>query len=335
MATLPNPNTLLPADIVTKYGLLIAHHNAQLFAPSPQGDCWFVTDVIVYATKDMCIFWQANPSAPPDHKKVLKFLLRLEEYIKLCTWVMDYNPATKDSFRQYTGPDGLTRKIVIEINDQLCRDYGGASYNGQLWSATGKGNFELVKTTIDKIKPTIHQVYFYGIGRAMYDTSLDDILDWQMQNEGEWGYWTLGFNGAMTVLAPENMGVELEYYGKDTAAFRLDRLTDLATYVNNTSFTFNNTWSSYLLPWNEYQSINDLMSGLLIYLSDTYGGLPFLARLFYNLKQRPTTPNRTDRQLRATNFYQAARQATFDLYDGDVADQLFLYFRNTLRWTFI
>ena len=336
MATsLPNPASLLPADIVTKNKLLIANHTSEIFSSDSTGGCGRIADVIVYCTGDTCIFWEHDPINVPDHKKVFKFLLRLEEYIRLGMTVMDYDPRTLPPIRQYTGLDGITRKMVIELNNELCAGYGGASHNGQPWVATPKFGFWFSYDTINKIKPLMHQVFFYELGRSLYDITLDDILDWQMQNPSEWGYWTLGFNGAMTVLAPERMGVELEYFGQNTLRFRQDRLRDLATYIGSTKYTFNNTWCSYLLPWNSNQSINDVMSGLLIYLSDTYGGLPFLTRLFINLKKQPPTPHKTDRQLRATNLYKATHQSALDLYDTTVAGQIRTYFRTKLRWTFV
>lgn len=332
---LPNPSSLLPVDIVTKHNLLIANHQAEIYAPNSTGSCGKTTDVIAYCTTNTCIFWEIDPTNIPNHKRVLKVLLRLDEFVSLCMMIMTYDPRSQVPIRQYTGADGITRKMIIELNNEVCPEYDGSNYNGQPWMVASKYGFWFSYDTIYKVRPDVHQIFFYELGRAVYDPALDDILEWQMKYPNEVGYWAAGFNGAMTVLGPEHMKVDLEYYGQDTAGFRQDRLTDLSTYVNNTKYTFSNTWSKYLLPWNQYQSINDVMSGLLIYLSDTYGGLRFLARLFYLLKQQPTTPNKTDRQLRATNFYRATRQAALDLYDTTVANQVRTYFRTKLRWTFV
>ena len=77
------------------------------------------------------------------------------------------------------------------------------------------------------------------------------------------------------------------------------------------------------------------MSGLLIYLANTYGGLDFLARLFYNLKKQPSTQNKKDREERANNLYRAAKQSCLDLYDVSVVNDIHDYFYNILRWKFI
>lgn len=333
--SLPNPNTLLPQDIVTKHKILIENYQSMTFAPNPSGGCGVVDDVIVYCTGKTAIFWKLNPQTTLDHTASLKMLLILERTIDFMTSLIHHDPRVNTPLREFTGSDGITRNMVIEINDELCSGYGGASYNGRPWCATSRYAYNFTKATYQYAKPTVHQVFFYELGRSCWDLVLDDILDWQMQNPGEYGYWTLGFNGAMTVLVPENLGLNLEYFGQNTATFRKDRLKDLDTYINNRAYTFENTWCSYLVPWNQYQSINDVMSGLLIRLYDRYGGLKFLGRMFYRLKQQPTTPNKTDRQQRANNLYKACYQAWVDLYGNVNANGITTLFRDTLRWKFV
>ncbi|MCA9508808.1 MAG: hypothetical protein KC505_10350 [Myxococcales bacterium] len=188
---------------------------------------------------------------------------------------------------------------------------------------------------IEDYRPTMPQVYLYDLGRSLYDLKLDNILDWQMQNPSEYGYWTLGFNGAMTVIAPEFLGLDLDYAGQGVEEFRRDRINDLNTYLNNSQWNFDNTWSYFILPWTKNtgnrQSINDLMSGLLIYLSDEYGGVSFLARLFQNLKQQPTTPSKTDRQARAQNLYEAAKKSVSSSNLGNLEN----FFKQKMRWSFL
>ena len=247
-----NPSDFLPQDIVDKNNMLITKHNTSIFAPGPDGSCGKNSDVTVYCTKDVCIFWEYNEYRIPDHRNVLKFLLKLQEYIELCKWVMDYDPMTQDPIKTYTGSDDITRRFIIELNDELCVGYEGVSYKGRSWIACSKYSYWFSDSTINSIKPTIHNVFFNEIGKTVFDSSLDDILEWEMQNSYEWGYWSLGFNGAMSVLSSEKMNIELEYYGQNTHRFRTERLRDLTTYINNSSYTFKNTWCSYLLPWNQY-----------------------------------------------------------------------------------
>jgi hypothetical protein len=125
----------------------------------------------------------------------------------------------------------------------------------------------------------------------------------------------------------------MDYAGQNTAAFRAARLKDINTYINDSRWNFDNAWSVWLLPWSPYQSINDMMSGLLIRMSDQFGGPQYLSRLFYRLKQQPKTASKADRKARATNFYVASRLAYQDLSgDPTVIDK---FFKTTLRWTFL
>lgn len=335
MNNLPQLMYMFPQDIITKNSLFFEKGREMLFTPSSGGSCGSVEQVLVFCNKTTCIFWQMKSTDPfPECKKIFKLLFRLQEYIDMATYIMNYDPTT-NSYHQYTAGDGITRKYIIELNSELCYNSAGASYNGRPWIATTKEFANFTYDTINKVVPTIHQAFFYELGRSAYDVALDDIADWQMQNVGEYGYLTLGFNGAMTVLGPENMGVDLSYNYQGTQAFRDDRINDLETYINNSSWTFENTWCQYLLPWSQGQSINDLMSGLFIRLADMFGGIRFLSRMFYCMKQRPTTPNKTDRHARANNIYQAVYRALMDLYDSNVAILARNFFVINLRWRFV
>lgn len=334
MSTLPNPKTLFPADYVDKNKLILENSRQNLFTPNPNGQCYYTTDIIVFGNKNICVYWQKS-RVTPNYKNVLKSLEWIQKYIDYGTDLMNYDP-TIISRKSYTGADGIIRKWIIEANVELCNGYGGASYNGYSWCAVSQNFYNYLVNTVNNAQPTIHQVIFYEMGRCMYDLILDKTLDWQMQDVSEYGYWTLGFNGAMTALAPPDIGCKMEYYGKNAADFRADRINDLNTYINNSKYTFDNTWSVKLLPWNNNQSINDLMSGLLIYLYDKIGyGYRGLQRVFYLLKDQPSTLKKTDRKGRAINFYNSVYQTMADLHNKSEAYKMYLYFRNTLKWNFV
>lgn len=332
---IPALNSIFRQDIVDKNKMLIESSKQYIFASNPSGGCGLTTDVIVFCLDDMALFWQNSSGTPePDYRRVMRTLMHLRDCMKISSGVMTYDPTIRP-VKTYTGTDGIIRKWVIELNDELCSGYGGGAYNGQSWCAISK---DLVKPLIDtayNIVPVLPQVFLYENGRSCYDLILDTILDWELSSPMDYGFWTLGFNGAMTVLIPESLGAELNYAGQNVAMFRADRLKDLNRYTKDTTYTFDNTWSSTLLPWNNYQSVNDLMSGMLIDLSDKFGGLKFLTRVFYRLKQEPATPSKTDRYKRANNLYTACRNAAFDMYDDKIADDLILYFKDFLRWEFV
>jgi hypothetical protein len=247
---------------------------------------------------------------------------------------MDYDP-TAPATKFHTGKDGITRKWILEVNTELCKGYGGGAYNGVSWAAFSQDSIKVLLDTVELRNPTMPQVILYEVGRCTYNLNLDKVLDWQMQEPSQYGYWTLGWNGAMTVLGPAYMDCNMDYYGVNAAEFRTARLRDLSTYIGNSSYTFENTWSKYLLPWNSRQSVNDLMSGLLIYLNYNYGSAPFLYSMFKYLNQQPDTYSMTQREKKATNFARACYLAAKDVKGDAEANALHLYFYNTLRWRFI
>lgn len=316
------------------YGpLYVQDIRRQMFSGGIDGQCYHTVDTTVYCHDLLCMVWEK--SGPPqsfDQNKVLKALNILQSYIDYGTSIMNYQPLSIPG-REFTGSDGKTRKWTIDFANYLCGNYGGASYNGKAWNGLTKDRFLKLYNTINNVKPTVDQVFFYEMGRSMYDLKLDDILDWQMQNPSEWGYWTLGFNGAMTALAPDAINVLMDYYGTDAAQFKADRLKDINNYINKTQYNFDNAWSVWLLPWAPTQSINDMMSGLLILMYNKFGKNAFLKELFKQLKLQPTTPNKTDRKLRATNLYNAAILA--GRKTGHSKTELSNFFKKTLRWTFL
>lgn len=305
----------------------------RMFSGAPDGQCYHTVDTRVYCHDLLCIVWEKSGSTTTlDNAKVLKALNILQSYIDFGTKIMNYQPLPLAG-TQFTGTDGKTRNWTIDLANYLCAGYGGASYNGKSWNGLTKDKFMKLYNTINNTKPTVDQVFFYEMGRSMYDLKLDNILDWQMQEPSQYGYWTLGFNGAMTAIAPVAINVKMDYFGTDEAKFRADRLRDINNYINNTRWNFTNAWTVWLLPWAPNQSINDMMSGLLILMADRFGGNTFLAELFKQLKLQPTTPLKTDREQRATNLFVAAKLA--GRTTGHTATEIRNFFRNTLRWTFI
>lgn len=337
MSQLPHPRHFFSAREVRQKKYIIEASNQTLYVTNPDnGRCGAKRDVIVFGNERLAVFWEKTDTEPL-YKEILMSLDWIDKYLAIGGYVMNYD-ATSKAIKRYEGNDEVLRKWVIEADVELCRGLGGAAYNGRSWCATPQQLFSVLPNTVHDPKPTIHQVIFYEMGRAMWNLALDDTLDWELDAPQHYGYWTLGFNGAMTVLAPEMIGCEMDYYGWDVAGFRQLRATDLATYVNDSQWTFANTWCAYLLPWtvgqSRSQSVNDLMSGLLIHLSDNYGGMAFLHHLFVNAAAQPKY-NRDQRQEKATNLVRSAYLAARTTAGDAKALELYQYFRNTLRWDFL
>lgn len=330
---MPSPTDYYDATQVAARGYLIEESVQDIFATDPNGNCGTQSPVTVVGDRELCIFWQQS-SRPVPYRELLRALDWLVRYVRYGTRLMGSTP-DRYPVKTYTGADGLRRRWIIEANEELCWGYGGAAYNGQSWCAISQDNLAKLLETVDQPQPTMPQVIFYEMGRALWNLPLDQILDWELDEPNRYGFWTLGWNGAMTVLAPEHLGAQMDYYGQDAAGFRADRLRDLETYVRGRRYNFGNTWCSYLLPWNERQSVNDLMSGLLIYLYEQYGGDLWMVEMWSQLRQQPDTFTRQERERRAENLVRACYLATFAISGRSRAEALHRYFYVTLRWTFL
>ena len=298
---LPNPNQYFSQQFVDENHLIIEKSNVVLYRGENSGS---PTNTLIYGNGTTCLYYQfTDENVPyPDHGRVLKSLLKIQEYIDYGVEMTGFNPLGNLPYKEYTGEDGIKRRFVVEVNDTLLRG-GGAAYNGRPWCATTKIHFNILYDTINDQTPKMAQVYFYELGRCLWDVKLDNIWDWEMESPSNYGYWTLGFNGMMTAIAPDQIGVELDYYGMNAQQFKQARLDDLNRYLNDPQYNFDNAWTVSRLPWNNAQTINDMMSGLIIYLYDLLGGNEFLKCFYRYINRRDETPNRTDRKERARNFY--------------------------------
>ena len=329
---MPSPTDYFTPAEVDRHKYIIEESNQRLYIKNSSGGCWANADVIVFGNSEVCIFWQKN-NQTVKYRELLLSLQWLERYARYGRLLMSYDSTTR-AFRTYTGADGITRKWVVEANTELCRG-GGAAYNGRSWLAISQDSMNELLNTVTQSVPTMPQVIFYEMGRGLWDLKLDETLDWELDIPSRYGFWTLGFNGAMTVIAPEYLGVKMNYYGWDAAAFRTDRLNDLNSYIRGRRYNFENTWCEYLLPWNTNQSVNDLMAGLVIYLYENYGREAFLHYLFALLKTQPDNYPRSYRERRAENLVRSACIAAYWTQGADRAAELHRYFYSTLRWTFL
>lgn len=328
-----DPRNYFTQEEIDRNRYIIEEKPSPIFAPNARGGCGTTAQVAVCANERICIYWQIT-TRPIPYRQILLAADWIGKYILYGGFIMDYDP-TQLARRIHTGRDGITRRWCIEANSELCNGYGGAAYNGGSWCAISQDSLMVLTNTVDEPMPTIPQVIFYEVGRCVYNLKLDRVLEWQLNTPEQYGYWALGWNGAMTAVAPGLIGAKMDYYGMDAERFKNDRLNDLNQYVRNTQYTFRNTWSAYLLPWSSNQSVNDLMSGLLIHLYYEYGGAMFLYYMFYYLTRQPDTYTMIQREQKANNLVRSCYLAVRELFNESKANEIHLYFFRTLRWTFL
>lgn len=221
----------------------------------------------------------------------------------------------------------LRGRIRLEFN--MPRDgygAGGASHESLGIHAT-RSFFEGLYDRVRAGDLSYDQVYFYELNRCFWFSDMNPSIDY-FTSTGDYGYWTVGFNNAMAIIVPaEVLGVDdLYYFGQNLEQFSNSMFFNLKTYIDNpTTYTYENSWLSSLLPWSQTPvSLNDLMTATIVYLYNHYGRLEFISKLFRQIPQRIPLSSMADLQRARDNFYVSASLAA--------SENLIPFFMDTLRW---
>lgn len=155
-----------------------------------------------------------------------------------------------------------------------------------------------------------------------------------MENDpSKYGFWTVGINGLFGVIFPEIIGVNMQFHGQDIPTFKESKLVHLREYMNNKKWNFQNTWLKYALPWEKEKgrtkSLDDLISGLFVYMYDNFGGKIFLKKFYKEMYKQKNTPSRNDYKLRARNFIRAVKKANQSKKDIDS------FFKSEMKWNIV
>ena len=237
---------------------------------------------------------------------------------------------TFDAFDRVTGrrpklTAPLKGKIRIEVSSKVG---GGLAHHGRLGVGIGDGFFKGLYKRFENGERTVDQVFFYEIARNYWMANMNPTIDYHTsKGPRDYGWWTVGFNNAMSIFLPAEIDSikDMYYFGSDGKKFSDGMEANINTYIQNPKkYNWENSWNVPLLPWKERTSVNDLMTGLLIRLHRDHGGIDFINRLYKEIPKRKPLESRADRQGARNNFYEAASiAARKDLYD---------FFSNELRW---
>mgnify|MGYP000928283296 CR=1 FL=1 len=241
-----------------------------------------------------------------------------------------------DQYQQVTGLTSLPLlssyqgKPVIEVVKDNC-GAGGLASHGQLGMSTSTELFNTMYNGAAKGKRYINQVFLYETNRNYYLPAFNDKFDWAMNNDSQnWGWWTVAFNNANAVILTDMMGIELYYYGQNRAAFRQSMIKQLEAYWNGSTYTFENGWMQDRMPWDTFNSPNDLMSGLLIYSYENFGGKMFYKKLYGYLNddmQGSIITNRSD-----VFAYQECRDNIYKIWSLSAGKNLITFFEKKMKW---
>jgi len=236
-------------------------------------------------------------------------------------------------YEKYASITGLTNlpldspwqeRITIQIPIDNC-GAGGLANHGNLGISVGRGLFDIQYEISKAEQERYLQVFIYESNRNFWLPEFNDYIDWAMDDEPmNWGWWTVGMNNAMAVMMTDILGVDLEYFGYDSQWFRDRMVANLETYRDNPIYDFNYGWRQEYMPWDLNESINDLMSGLIIHSYETWGGEAWLKGFYQSIRN---VPPRSD-----VFAYQESRDNIYQIWSAAAGEDLRYFFVDDLRW---
>lgn len=237
-----------------------------------------------------------------------------------------------NQFEDFTGLTDLPMassyqgKPVIEIVIDNC-GAGGLANHGTLGMSTGTFFLDQFYTNLQNNNLAVPQIFLYELNRNFWDPDFNNKFDWAMNDEPlNYGWWTVGMNNAQSVIIPQSLGIEMDYFGNDLSYFRNRMVGELEAYMNDTQYDFDNGWRQALMPWNNTESINDMMSGFFIYSYENFGGEEWM-RNFYREIKSDVYPDRTD-----VFAYQECRDNIYKIWSVSANEDLISFFENDMRW---
>jgi len=217
-------------------------------------------------------------------------------------------------------------RIRVEVSSQVG---GGLASHGVRGIGVGDGFFKGLYERVKAGNNTYDQVFFYEIARNYWMADMNPAIDYHTSAGPEdYGWWTVGFNNAMSIFMPKEVpGItDMYYFGENGQTFSDGMEANLKEYLAHPEkYNWDNAWCVRLESWKANTSLNDLMTGLLIRLYREQGGIEFISRLYQEIpKQRPLPKNLSDYQVARDNFYSAVSfAAKKDLWE---------FFTKELRW---
>ncbi len=204
--------------------------------------------------------------------------------------------------RQFEG------RALVEVSDKVG---GGLAHHGRLGIAVGDGFFEGLYRRFKGGEKTLDQIYFYEIARNYWPSTFNPRIDYHTsKGVDDYGWWTVGFNNAMSIFLPAEIGgiTDMYYFGSGGAKFAAGMERNLTAYLEG-DYSWEEGWCINLVPWAERTSLNDLMTGLLVRLHRDNGGNEFIRKLYREIPKRRELRGRDDYQGARDNFYIAASLA--------------------------
>ncbi len=235
-------------------------------------------------------------------------------------------------YQEFTGLTNLSNaaeydgKPVIEVVLDNC-GAGGLANHGVMGMSTGTFFLDQFYDLIEQDNLAVPQVFLYELNRNFWMPAFNNKFDWAMNDEAQnWGWWTVGMNNAQAYIIPKALDLDLYYFGNNINYWEERMVNELESYLDDTQYDFDYGWRQSLMPWHNTESINDMMSGLLIYSYNNFGGEEWISG-FYEHIQNDTIIDRS-----GVFAYQECRDNIYQIWSLAADEDLISFFENDLRW---
>lgn len=219
-------------------------------------------------------------------------------------------------------------RSMVFVGQELAPGYGGGAHHEILGMVTGRGLLDEQLRFVGR--NNFHQVFYYEINRNFWARGNSRKIDWAMEGTpANYGFWTTGMNNAQAYTMSILFASDLLYAGTPNfnERWRASMIGDMKSCING-RYNFETGWNSRLMAWKPEQSINNLMSGFLIHMFDSYGQFNFLDRWYTFIEDDVLIPALTNKLI-----HQPFRDNCFKLFslaaDFDLTD----FFEEDLQWT--
>ena len=248
-----------------------------------------------------------------DHKIMAELVHTFDKMFKAYEEITGVKPNNYGHFKNLA---------TIEVSDKVG---GGLAHHNQLGIAVGTGFFENLYKRWKKGEKTLDQIYFYETARNFWPPEFNRKIDYHTTTGvNDYGWWTVGFNNAMSIFLPAEIPQikDMYYFGSNGKQFSDGMEKNIIKYIEG-NYSWKEGFCINLVPWAERTSLNDLMTALLIQLHRDYGGNKFIKRLYHEIPKLKDLKGRDDYQGARDNFYIASSLAA----KKDLSD----YYKK-LRW---
>lgn len=240
-------------------------------------------------------------------------------------------------FEEFSGLNNLPiaseydNKPVIEIAEACLNidniGVNGLANNGMLGIAASLFYFEQFYVLTQTNMTAVPMVFIHELTTNFWLPSFNDKFDWSMDEDPQnGGWWEKGMRNAQPYMILSSLGLDLYAIGPGLENWADGMMTSLTIYFDDPQYDFDNGWKQSGLPWSSAQSIDRIMTALLIYSYKNFGEDQWITN-FYNQIQNDLIIDRPD-----VFSYQECRDNIYKIWSFAAEQDLITFFEDDLRW---